>query len=287
MSASHFRFAQVEVPGRLGLDDGRYLLRGSEDEPGETVLVVQTVGTPPARPSRRRRRPRPSEPGGEAPGVPLTRLTVIPGIEIDPRQAAQELARLRRDHEAAEERVAEALRAINRVLRAHRIATQDPYGHELSRDAVLGARVGHGTGSELAEGRWEEAVEVPAPERRRRRHEALRPAERVAAVIGGRERIDVCEVLLLRARADLDAGHSREAALQLRVGLDALLAEVPTGAGSDQADDLADLERRREGVAATAEQALHGELSGDRADHVAEALAIAERVLRRRQILRG
>ena len=38
-----------------------------------------------------------------------------------------------------------------------------------------------------------------------RREEELRPQERVAAVLGGRERIDACEPLLLRARADLDA----------------------------------------------------------------------------------
>ena len=45
-------------------------------------------------------------------------------------------------------------------------------------------------------------------------------------MLGGRERIDACETLLLRARADLDAGRDREAALQLRVGLEALLVEL-------------------------------------------------------------
>ena len=48
-------------------------------------------------------------------------------------------------------------------------------------------------------------------------------------MLGGRERVDVCETLLLRARADLDAGREREAALQLRVGLEALLAELKGG----------------------------------------------------------
>ena len=38
--------------------------------------------------------------------------------------------------------------------------------------------------------------------------------------------VDACETLLLRARADLDAGRRREAALQLRVGLEALLVEL-------------------------------------------------------------
>ena len=36
-----------------------------------------------------------------------------------------------------------------------------------------------------------------------------------------------CEELVLRARADLDAGRFREAALQARVALESLLAEMP------------------------------------------------------------
>ena len=48
---SSFQFVQLDVPGRIGLDDGRYLIResGEGDGPGdETVLVVQTLGAPPA-----------------------------------------------------------------------------------------------------------------------------------------------------------------------------------------------------------------------------------------------
>ena len=141
------------------------------------------------------------------------------------------------------------LRTVNTVLRAHRVATRDPYGHEIGREAVLVARIGYGTGDGLAEGRWEEAVEVPQPGRRQRRAQALRPQERLAAVLAGREPIDVCETLLLRARADLDQGRPREAALQLRAGLEALLAELPGRAGPDQAEDLAALEDRLESTA--------------------------------------
>jgi hypothetical protein len=109
----------------------------------------------------------------------------------------------------------------------------------------------------------------------------------VAAVLAGREPIDVCETLLLRARADLDQGHAREGALQLRAGLDALLAELPEQAGPDQEEDLAALRERRETTARAAEEALGAELSPERTGEVAETLAICERVLRRRQILRG
>ena len=80
-------------------------------------------------------------------------------------------------------------------------------GHEIGREAPLVARVGYGTGSELAEGRWEEAVEVPHPERRQRRAEALRPQERLAAwshapgptdaAIGDEDRLAANRVLYL------------------------------------------------------------------------------------------
>ena len=63
-------------------------------------------------------------------------------------------------------------------------------------------------------------------------------------MLGGRERLDACETLLLRARADLDAGRPREAALQLRVGLEALLVEL-RGALDDPGhdEDMAAIER--------------------------------------------
>ena len=52
------------------------------------------------------------------------------------------------------------------------------------------------------------------------------PEERFAALLGGRESPLAAEELVLRARADLDAGRPREAALQARVALEALLAEL-------------------------------------------------------------
>ena len=58
--------------------------------------------------------------------------------------------------------------------------------------------------------------------------------------------VAACELLLIRARADLDAGRTREAALQLRVGLEALLAEREALAAPDQDEDLAALDERRD-----------------------------------------
>ena len=283
---ARFACVQLDVPGHLGLDDGRYLMRGGDHEQADAVVVVQTLGGAAASRRPRRRRPRPAEPGGDSPEVPLTRLTVIPAEPSEPDTAARELQRTAGDPEAAEARVTAGLRAVNAVLRAHRVATRDPYGHEIGREAVLIARIGYGMGDGLAEGRWEEAVEVPQPGRRHRRAQALRPQERLAAVLAGREPIDICETLLLRARADLDQGRPREAALQLRAGLQALLAELPGRAEEDQAEDLAALRERLDSTAEAADAALAGELSAERTDEVAETLGICERILRRRQILR-
>ena len=282
-----FACVQLDVPGHLGLDDGRYLLRGVDHEQADAVVVVQTLGGVAASRRRpRRRRPRPAEPIEDSPEVPLTRLTVIPAEPSEREAAARQVQQAAGDPEAAEARVEAALRTVNAVLRAHRVATGDPYGHEIGREAVLVARIGYGTGDRLAEGRWEKAVEVSQPARRQRRAQALRPQERLAAVLAGREPIDLCETLLLRARADLDQGRPREAALQLRVGLEALLAELPGRVGQDQAEDLAALQERLESTAGAAEEALAGELSAERTDEIAATLGICERILRRRQILR-
>jgi hypothetical protein len=283
---ARFACVQLDVPGHLGLDDGRYLLRDADPDAAQAVIVVQTLGGAPGGRRGRRRRPRPAEPAEDTPEVPLTRLTVIRAEPTELRGATSELQRLAGDPEAAEERVTKGLRTANAALRAFRVATHDPYGHEIGRRAILVARVGYGTGDGLAQGRWEKAVEVSQPRRRRQRAEALRPQERLAAVLAGREAIDVCETLLLRARADLDQARPRESALQLRAGLEALLAELPGKAGPDQEEDLAALRERLEPTAAAAGEALSGELSAERADQLAETLGICERVLRRRQILR-
>jgi hypothetical protein len=106
-------------------------------------------------------------------------------------------------------------------------------------------------------------------------------------VLGGREQADACETLLLRARADLDAGRGREAALQLRVGLEALLAELGDAVSNpDHREDMATLNERRAEAGEAANLALGGELPAARGEQVRELLEICERVLRRRRILR-
>lgn len=284
--AARFRFVQMDVPGRIGIDDGRYLLR-APDEKAETVIVVQTLGAQAAgRSRRRRRRPRPADSPELPAEVPVTRLTVIPAEERAANDAARELDALARDLESAEETVLTGLRSANRLVRAHRIATQDPYGHEIGRSAPLAVRVGFGTGGELADGQWTRALDIPPPERRRRRADALRPQERLAELLAGREEIEACETLLLRARADLDQGRLREAGLQLLPGVDALLAELPARGGPGQEEDLGDLRGRREHLARVAAAALRGDLTAEQTEQIADAIGVCERILRRRQALR-
>jgi hypothetical protein len=156
-------------------------------------------------------------------------------------------------------------------------------------ERAVAVRIGWGSGEETAAGAYSEALEVDVSvgaSRRRRRTEDMRPQERVAALLRGRERAALCELLLLRARSDVDAGRAREAALQLRVGIGALLAELG-GAFDDDShrEDVESLEGRREAVEAAAEQALSGDLSPESETAVHESLEIAERVLRRRRVL--
>jgi hypothetical protein len=181
---------------------------------------------------------------------------------------------------------------LNRALHAHAVAGADPHAHELTPERAVAVRIGYGSGDETADGRFSAAREVDVwasgASKRRRRQEDLRPQERVAAVLGGRERLDACETLLLRARADLGAGREREAALQLRVGLEALLVELHdelTDAG--HLEDMATLQERKHEVSAAANSALRGDLTAAERHNVHDLLAICERVLRRRRILRG
>ena len=108
-------------------------------------------------------------------------------------------------------------------------------------------------------------------------------------MLGGRERLDACETLLLRARADLDAGRRREAALQLRVGLEALLVELE-GALADPGHERGhgDAERApRRGRRGGQRGPAAASSTPSRRSSVRELLEICERVLRRRRVLRG
>ena len=108
--------------------------------------------------------------------------------------------------------VEEGIGLLNRALHAQAAASGEPKLQEMAVERAVAVRIGFGEGEEVAAGRYTAAREVDVraagASRRRRRAEELRPQARVAAVLGGREPVDPCETLLLRARADLDAGRA-------------------------------------------------------------------------------
>ena len=244
------------------------------------VVVLTTLGTR-ARSRFRRRKTKEAEPEPDAATVPTTRATVIDvGSEFDDADAAHEwLGR------GAQDANAEAIRALvvlNRILHAHRAAAADPYMRDVSAEQALVGRLGFGDGEQVADGRWTEAVELDLEPRRPRRVAALRPQERLAALLGGRDRALACEELTLRARLDLDEGRPREAALQLRVALEAALAELEDPGVADMDERLAELRDARADVGRTANDALAGDLDAEAVDRVEEIVGRIEAALRAR-----
>lgn len=212
--------------------------------------------------------------------VPVTQLTVIEAdpIEGDPATWLEGL----RGHEDARQKVLlDGHRRAVRALAARRVASADPGVPDIPIEGALSVRLGYGIGDALVEGDYAEAIELPLDSGRQSRAAALRPQERMAALLGGRSRSLACEELILRARADVDAGRDREATLQLRVGLEALLAEKALLGAAGQSDDLAFLDSRRTQTGEAANEALKGRLSAERLAEVTETLSVCERALRR------
>jgi hypothetical protein len=297
-----FLFLQLEFPWELGPPDGRYLLRNRNDDSipsappppgwagGETeaggaggaggpqhVIVLNTLGAPhragmganagrgalalPGIGARRARRPRATTPD-PAP-VPTSRATIIDPVSVSAERQAQ--AWLRELDAERETRAATAV--LNRVLYAHRIATADPHMHEVAPAQALVVRAGWGAGEQLADGRWQHALELPwAPTKRaQRRAAALRPQERLAELLGARTRELLCEELALRARLDLDQGRLAHAAIELDAALGAALGELGAEANPALAPRVDELRALRPGVRAVARAALPGASSANEA----------------------
>ena len=277
-----FPFTQFEFGFLLGPSDGRYLRRAGEGGEADRVVVLQTLGA--QRRVGRGRRPKRAEPTSPAP-IPTARATLV-GTEPfgSHTEAAAWLDGVRRDQGRVGEEVSAAARDLNLVLRAHRAAAADPYAREVTPEQALAVRLGYGRGDEVAEGRFAEAYELPAAAApRRRRLERLDPQERLADILGGRDRLLVCEELVLRARADLDAGRPREAALQARIALEALLAEL---APETPNDSLTELSADRDLVGAGANAALEADPSDELQRGVEQAVERMESAIRRHRLRR-
>jgi hypothetical protein len=259
MAARLFGFLQLEFPWALGPADGRYVLRAQPSSEPERIVVLSTVGARRDRGARRRTRRSPAS--AEPAAVPTARATVIDPEPVAGEPEAQAwLAGLAADPDPHADG---AVSVINRVMFAHRIASADPYVHEVSARQALVVRAGWGEGEQVAEGRWREALELsPSAPRRARRAVVLRPQERLAVLLGRRGEALLTEELALRARLDLDQGRVRHAALELRDAYAAALAELPAEQRADLGDRLAELERLRPAVEAAAASVV-GQSSGE------------------------
>jgi hypothetical protein len=144
----------------------------------------------------------------------------------------------------------------------------------VARSRAIAVRIGYGGGKYVADGRGSARSScrtgAEAPLRGRL---SLRPHERVAAVLAGRDPVLTCEELVLRARSSLDAERWREAAMQLGVALDAVLAKLePWREQAGLSVRLDELAGRRAGVQAAAAAALQGGLELPQLEVVREVL---------------
>lgn len=223
--------------------------------------MLRTLGAPQRRLVGRRRTKDVS--GASVEPVPTSRATIVRATPFDSTDEAD--AWLDATASDNDDAVSVAARELNFVLRSHRAAASDPYARDVRADHALVVRLGYGEGEQVADGRFGRAVELPREPPKRKRDEALAPQERLAAVLGGRDMLLIGEELLLRARLDLDAGRPREAALQARIALEALLGELDDKFG-------APLRPLREQVARAANAALDGDLPESDAAAVEDAV---------------
>ena len=273
-SAPGFGFVQLEFGFLLGPADGRYLLRPAPEAEPERVLVLATLGAPQRRllEARRGRRVEQAEPEP----VPTSRATLVRAQPFEALAEAESwLEGVRSDPERSDAELDEAVRDLNGAIGAHRAAAADAHSRDVSAAQALVIRIGYGAGEQVADGRFSEAWELPR-ERMRTRRSMEAPEERFAALVGGRDRPLASEELVMRARTDLDAGRSREAALQARIALEALLAELPG----------VELEADRAAIGEAANAALRRDPSPELQQAVAESVAAMEAALRRMRLSR-
>jgi hypothetical protein len=244
-----FTFVQMELPWELGPADGRYLLRksaGADGNEPEHVVVLSTIGAERRGMLGKRSRTRRADP--EPAPVPVARATVVDPVSLSlATQATAWLKQLDPEREAHA-----AATVLNRVLYAHRIAGAAPHIHEISPAQALVVRAGFGEGEQVADGLWSDARELVLSRRRAgKRASVLRPQERLALLLSGRDDVLLCEELALRARLDFDQGRLALAAIELDRAYVAALRELPMERRPDLQARVAELRELSAGVAAS------------------------------------
>ena len=218
------------------MPEGRYLVR--EDD-AERVLVVQELDAP-RRSGADGAEPRPVAPG-EPEQVPVTRVTVTGPALGGAAEGSAWLKQTIGDRERGAAELRDATRIVNRALDALRAAARDPLVQEIGVTRALAIRIGHGTGDQLAEGRWTEASQLPQPHRGRL--DDVESQSRVAAVLAGRDEVHPAETLMQRARLDAQQGRSAEARHGLKAAR-AAIEEDPGPRRSQLLKELAAIEER-------------------------------------------
>ena len=176
--------------GSWGPPDGRYLLRAERTRSPSTWSCWARVGA--ARASRARAArgaqagaaPRGARGGGaRARPWPIARATMVDPVPLAAERQAQAWLRdLDPEREAGAAR-----RCSTACCSPHRIATADPYVHEVSPAQALVIRAGWGEGEQVADGHWVHARELPgtsAAAAGAAALAALRPQERLACAAG-------------------------------------------------------------------------------------------------------
>ena len=217
------------------------------------MLVLTTLGAPRAGPrlrrgraqpvaERSRRHPAAADPGDADPPAAVRRRG-------GGRRLAERGLRRPRPLEQPRPRGRRAAEPRCSTPTGRRPAT--PTSADVDPGRAVAVRFGFGTGDEVADGRWHAANELADPERQklvRRDYEALRPQERVAAVLGGRETVGAYEDLIVRRPRRPRRRPAGAAALGLHAALQALAAsgaDVGAAAAAAAAANRAVLERRR------------------------------------------
>ncbi len=279
MASPLFGFTQLEFGFLLGPGDGRYMVRDDPEQTPEIVLVLSTLAAPERRRLRGRRGKAVDKASPEA--VPTSRVTVVRTEPFTTADHAEVwLSAVRGDEQRRDDELDRALDTLNAALHAYRIASADPHVRDVSLDQALIGRIGFGSGDDAVAGLFKQAWELPRGGVARARRSMEAPEERFAALLSGRERVLACEDLVLRAAADIRAGRVREAALQARVALEALLTELPRLTD----DRRGELEADRDAIGQAANAALAGDLSEELAASLAASIGRMESALRARRL---
>ena len=279
-----FRFVQFEFPWALGPDDGRYVAAPVAGGGAQPRAGAAPRSARPSAGCSRGRRPQRAEPEPDPTPVPTARATVIAATGAPRPRPTAWLAG--RDDDARTTCSPSAWPCSTARSTPTAWPAADPWLQDVHREHALVARLGYGSGEQVAEGRWAAAVEVPlgAPPQA-----AARRGAAPAGAPGGAARRPRRAAGLPRRWRCAPAptstpAASREAALQLRVALE---AGDRRARGRGAADDMAEAPRRAARAAAApvgaaANAALEGPLGARRHGRRAASSGRLEAALRAR-----